>query len=274
MAKPADHNASRTAGGNVLSVAAEAAAEEDSEGEEDDAEKKTPVDAEEATYHDAVEAEEEEKKEAAAAAAAAAPKARGAAATSAGEDAAEEEAVEAEEEDEEEKAAVASVSQELSGPEAVRRKRAESGDNRKKDKYNAKMQWVITNRMKKILVEELHYTPEEVEVMMPDVAAVVINKHLERPKRGMPPEWRKDFHMRQRGLKRVRAAVRSALRRAVEEPQALIRGVVTLGLVGVGGLAVKRYREGVVEEEEEWEWVEMTPWEELVDKVRSILPGK
>lgn len=35
-----------------------------------------------------------------------------------------------------------------------------------KDKFNAKMQWLITARMKKILVEELHYLPEEVPIKM------------------------------------------------------------------------------------------------------------
>ena len=143
-----------------------------------------------------------------------------------------------------------------------------------KDKYNAKMQWVITGRMKKALVEELHYLPEEVEAMMPDVAAVVINKHLERPKRGMPPEWRRDFHLRSRGLKRVRASLRTALAMVREDPGAVLRKALTAGAAAAAVVGAKRWRDAraAAGEEEEYEWVEMTPWEELVDTIQTRLP--
>jgi len=222
------------------------------------------------SFHDAVEAAAEGED--------AAPTTAAAVAAAAAAAVDEEDDDDAEKAEAAELAALASVTQELSGPEAVRRKRAETGDNMKKDKYNAKMQWVITNKMKKVLREELHYEGEEVEAMMPDVAAVVINKHLERPKRGMPPEWRKDFHLRQRGWKGVQASLKHALRRVVEEPQGLVRGVGTAAVAAVGAGLAKRWVEGRMEggggEEEEWEWVEMTPWEEMVDRIQSRLPGR
>lgn len=187
-------------------------------------------------------------------------------------------AVEGEEGEEEDgaAAAVATVSQELSGPETVRRQRAETGGNMKKDKYNAKMQWLITNKMKKVLREELHYEAAEVEAMMPDVAAVVINKHLERPKRGMPAEWRKDFHLRRRGWDALQAGLVQAARRLVEEPRVLLRQVGLVAVAAVGAGAARRWMEArrAGEEEEEWEWVEMTPWEEFVDRWQRRLPGR
>ena len=143
-------------GGQEAAAAAAAAAADAEEGED--------------SFHDAVEAAAESDNAAPTAAAANENK--------------EEDDDDAEKAEVAELAALASVTEAISGPEAVRRKRAETGDNLKKDKYNAKMQWVITSKMKKILREELYYEMEEVEAMMPDVAAVVINKHLERPKRG------------------------------------------------------------------------------------------
>ena len=110
--------------------------------------------------------------------------------------------------------------------------------------------------------------------MMPDVAAVVINKHLERPKKGMPPEWRKDFHMRSHGLKKLQNTLKLAMTRVKEEPLAVVRGVCVAVCASLASVfVVKRWREGGEEEEEEWEWVEMTPWEEMVDRLQSIVPG-
>lgn len=285
VAKPAEHNAS-AAGGNVV-LASEA---DDSEEEEIENNEKYVVAAD-----TPVEGGQEAAAEAAKAAAAAAVAKEGedsfhdtveeaAESDNAAPTAAAATKNEEEDDDDAEKAevaelaALASVTEAISGPEAVRRKRAETGDNLKKDKYNAKMQWVITNKMKKILAEELHYEMEEVEAMMPDVAAVVINKHLERPKRGMPPEWRRDFHLRQRGWKRAQASLKHALRRVMEEPQSLIRGVGTAAVAILGAGLAKRWVEGRMEggggEEDEWEWVEMTPWEEMVDRIQSLLPGR
>ena len=116
-------------------------------------------------------------------------------------------------------------------------------------------------------------TITQVDVMMPDVAAVVINKHLERPRKGMPPEWRKDFHLRSRGVKKIKASVRSAVARLREDPSTVIRGAVTCAVVAASGLLLKRWRDArLAEEEDEYEWVEISPFEELVEKLQATLP--
>lgn len=51
------------------------------------------------------------------------------------------------------------------------------------------VQFMITQKMKYILVNELDYTVEEVERMEPKVARVVIDKKLKRPSQGMPRSW-------------------------------------------------------------------------------------
>ena len=57
------------------------------------------------------------------------------------------------------------------------------------------MQFMITNAMKKTLVEELEYKPEEVEVMRPEIAAELIDKRAKRPfgDRPMPDQWKRDY---------------------------------------------------------------------------------
>lgn len=51
----------------------------------------------------------------------------------------------------------------FSTPPRGRQLNAKNGKvEKKKDRYNAKMQWMITNRMRSILIDELHYLPEEV----------------------------------------------------------------------------------------------------------------
>jgi hypothetical protein len=56
----------------------------------------------------------------------------------------------------------------------------------------ASMQIMITNRMRAILVDDLQYLPEEVDVMEPQIAAFVIEKNLFRPSKGMPDTWKKN----------------------------------------------------------------------------------
>ena len=101
---------------------------------------------------------------------------------------------------------------------------------------------------------------------MPDVAAVVINKHLERPRSGMPAEWRKDFHLRQRGLARVKSIIRQTWRKIAAEP---IKYGLSAALVGAGVMVV---RSRMQEEEEEWTEVEW--YEDLFDRVLERLPPR
>ena len=52
------------------------------------------------------------------------------------------------------------------------------------------VQYMITNRMRRILTDELGYLTSEVDIMAPEVAAVVIERNLSRPSKGMPISWR------------------------------------------------------------------------------------
>jgi hypothetical protein len=56
----------------------------------------------------------------------------------------------------------------------------------------AGLQFMITQRMRKVLTQDLGYTNQEVQRMKPDVAAVVIQRNLIRPKSGMPAPWFRD----------------------------------------------------------------------------------
>ena len=42
----------------------------------------------------------------------------------------------------------------------------------------AELQYMITQRMRRILQDDLNYLPEEVDVMEPQIAAAVIEKNL------------------------------------------------------------------------------------------------
>lgn len=53
------------------------------------------------------------------------------------------------------------------------------------------IQFMITHSMRLKLQDDLGYLPEEVDDMEPQIAAVVIEKELARPSKGMPSSWRK-----------------------------------------------------------------------------------
>lgn len=105
--------------------------------------------------------------------------------------------------------------------------------------------------------------------MMPDVAAVVINKHLERPRNGMPAEWRKDFHLRQRGIAKIKSMARQMWRKVTTEPGSLVKYVLSAAVIGGIIKAIK----GRFQEEEE-EWVEVEWYEDLYDRVIEKLPPR
>ncbi|CAN0347116.1 unnamed protein product, partial [Hapterophycus canaliculatus] len=97
---------------------------------------------------------------------------------------------------------------------------------------------------KKVLVEELGYLAEEVDDMDPQIAAVVIEKSLPRPRAGMPIAWRRSLRQRNaRGpfflspIRLVAAAVEAAAGTAVKGAVA----VAAFPFVAVGkGFAVAR----------------------------------
>jgi len=53
------------------------------------------------------------------------------------------------------------------------------------------IQIMVTQRMRRVLEDELGYTTDEVDAMEPQIAAVVIERGLARPAAGMPKSWRK-----------------------------------------------------------------------------------
>ncbi len=53
------------------------------------------------------------------------------------------------------------------------------------------IQIMITQRMRRVLEDELGYGTDEVDIMEPQIAAVVIERGLARPSAGMPRSWRK-----------------------------------------------------------------------------------
>lgn len=57
----------------------------------------------------------------------------------------------------------------------------------------ASMQWVITKSMRREL-SGLGYTGDEVENLDPQRAAQIIKLKIQRPTRGMPDRWRKDYN--------------------------------------------------------------------------------
>ncbi|CAM9690844.1 unnamed protein product [Ectocarpus sp. 4 AP-2014] len=61
------------------------------------------------------------------------------------------------------------------------------------DRYNARIQVMITRNMRKVLMDELGYAADEVDDMDPQIAAVVIEKSLPRPRAGMPIAWRRSI---------------------------------------------------------------------------------
>lgn len=61
------------------------------------------------------------------------------------------------------------------------------------NKNKNSIQFMITNKMRKVLINELQYTHEEVDSMIPDVAVVIIEKNLRRPVNGMPNSWRRSI---------------------------------------------------------------------------------
>lgn len=67
---------------------------------------------------------------------------------------------------------------------------SESVDDNEKS-TTASVQYMITNRMRKILQDELGYLQHEVDTMAPEIAAVVIDRGLNRPSNGMPSSWKR-----------------------------------------------------------------------------------
>ena len=74
---------------------------------------------------------------------------------------------------------------------AIQREEAaeEDSDSAEDAKDDASLQFMITNRMRRVLEDDLNYHIEEIEVMDPQIASVVIERGLARPPTGMPKAW-------------------------------------------------------------------------------------
>lgn len=92
------------------------------------------------------------------------------------------------------------------------------------------LQVFITGRMRRVLEEELGYLREEVNIMEPQIAAVVIERGLARPSNGMPISWRKEAGSKKgtkkgkrRGnfLTRIMAGLTSTMTRLISKTASL-----------------------------------------------------
>jgi len=82
------------------------------------------------------------------------------------------------------------------------------------------IQFMITQRMRRVLEDELGYLVEEVDCMEPQIAAVVIERGLARPSNGMPISW-------QRPARNVRASGRNLITVVGSTLNSLISKVVS-----------------------------------------------
>lgn len=53
------------------------------------------------------------------------------------------------------------------------------------------LQYMVTKKMRNTLTRELGYLDEEVDIMEPQIAIVVIERELKRPAKGMPTSWKR-----------------------------------------------------------------------------------
>lgn len=82
-------------------------------------------------------------------------------------------------------------------------------DNTEGNSNSASIQYMITQRMRRVLEDELRYLPEEVDIMEPQIASVVIERNLSRPSNGMPASWRRTDPSDVSGGKSIQAFFKS-----------------------------------------------------------------
>jgi hypothetical protein len=79
---------------------------------------------------------------------------------------------------------------------------------------------MITQRMRRVLEDQLGYLTEEVDVMEPQIAAVVIERSLARPSTGMPKSW-----MRPEPIKPFGDSVKKSLSNLLSKLRYRLRGL-------------------------------------------------
>eukprot|EP01031_Cornospumella_fuschlensis_P038059 gene38059-46242_t len=88
----------------------------------------------------------------------------------------------------------------------------------KDDSKAAKVQFMITNKMRHVLVDDLGYLPSEVDEMEPQIAAVVIERKLGRPSNGMPASWRRPeaaTTYNKKALRRIQSTLKNSASRVL-----------------------------------------------------------
>jgi len=78
-----------------------------------------------------------------------------------------------------------------SSDDLVARKESSTKVSSSSDDSNSKVQFMVTKKMRKTLIEELGYLESEIDMIEPQIAAVVIERGLSRPSSGMPASWKK-----------------------------------------------------------------------------------
>lgn len=71
---------------------------------------------------------------------------------------------------------------------------------------------MITNRMRRILEQDLNYLPEEIDKMDPQIAPMVIERKLSRPSTGMPKKWIK-YHKSEASMSKYAAGLKNSFER-------------------------------------------------------------
>lgn len=84
------------------------------------------------------------------------------------------------------------------------------------------VQYMITRNMKRVLVDELGYTEQEVDNMKPDVAAVLTSKRLKRPSGGMPDAFYVDGKAPSASKNRLQKLVKSRVVQRVVIPALVV----------------------------------------------------
>lgn len=88
-------------------------------------------------------------------------------------------------------------------------------NNVEKSSNNKKgVQFMITNRMKSILQDQLGYLRHEVNDMEPQIAAIVIEKSLVRPLKGMPDSWKRPVIVERNRFKGLSSSFHSLRQRS------------------------------------------------------------
>lgn len=125
------------------------------------------------------------------------------------------------------------------------------------------IQFMITNRMRNTLEKELGYLKEEVDVMEPQIAAVLIEKSLARPENGMPASWKRQepgknmvveslnaFSSSTKGFfVRLSSAIQKSFKNLVQGSNKLKPIILSVVVVAIGYNAVVFVRDhGVLEQ--------------------------